>query len=355
MKYIDLNKNRPGNKKKLPLTKKQAFFLGLIAAVAGLLFSGRLNFGSLLTPVSVFSQIVNPRSLEQTDGHTNFLILGVDRRSNAGFISGVLTDTIMMTSLDPKRNQLTSISLPRDLWVKYDNYSSGKINAAYALGGVELTKKIVGQVLGVPMHYFAVIDFQSFEEAIDILGGIDIEVENTFDDYRYPVFGKELDECDGDPELKCRYEHLHFDKSYQRMDGKTALAFARSRYAEGPEGGDFARMRRQQKVMDAVKNKILSLKLLTDPAKIKELYNLFTASLETDIGWGEIEALLQFSGKAASLKTRFHLIDGSWDSENALLYTPKAELYGGAFVLVPKAGDYSEIHYFVQKVIFGMD
>lgn len=355
MKYLDVNKKRFSTKRRILLTKKQLSLFGAAALVAALVLSGRLNFGSLLTPVSVFSQIINPRSLEQTDGRTNVLILGVDRRSNAGFISGVLTDAIMVASLDPKKNRLTSISLPRDLWVKYDEQSSGKINAAYAIGGVELSKKIVSQVLGIPIHYFVVVDFQSFEQAIDILGGIDIEVENTFDDYKYPIFGKELDECGGDPEYKCRYEHLHFDKGYQHMDGKTALTFARSRHAKGPEGSDFARIKRQQKVVDAVKNKILSLKLLTNPAKIKELYDLFATAVETDIGWGEVEALLPLSGKAASLKTQFHLIDGSWNSEEALLYTPEAELYGGAFVLVPKAGDYSEIHYFVQKILFGLD
>jgi len=361
MKYVDVNKNKFTKKKKKILTKKRAVFL--VTAIIVLLsifhpcLAGRQVLSSILTPVSVFSQIINPQNLEQTDGRTNILALGVDRRSNAGFVSGVLTDTIMAVSLDAKKKDAVIISVPRDLWVKMDDYSSGKINSAYAFGGVELAKKVVEQVLGIPIHYFIVVDFQSFEKAIDVLGGIDINVENAFDDYKYPIFGKELDECDGDAELKCRYEHLHFDAGLQHMDGPTALAFARSRYAEGPEGGDFARIRRQQKVALAVKDKALSLQTLTNPGKLKELYDLFSDSVETNIGFREVERAYQLSQNFDNGQVKSYLISGAWDDPEALLYTPAADLYGGAFVLVPKAGggNFSEIHYFVQKLLFGGD
>ena len=349
MRYMDLNKNHFVKKKKL-ITRRRIVFL---AAGAILLFSIFRFPSSILTPVSVFSQIINPQNLKQTDGRTNILALGVDKRSNAGYVSGVLTDTIMVASIDEKKNDAVVISIPRDLWVKMDNYTSGKINSAYAFGGVELALKIVEQVLGVPIHYFAVVDFESFEKAIDILGGIEVEVENAFDDYRYPIFGRELDDCGGDPEFKCRYQHLHFDAGLQHMDGERALAFARSRHAGGPEGNDFARMRRQQKVLLAAKDKALSLKTLTNPAKLKELYELFSDSVETNIGFKEVERLYQLSRKFDKSRIRSYVISGAWDDENALLYTPPAELYGGAYVLVPKAGNFSEIHYFVQKLLFG--
>jgi len=352
MKYIDVNKNKFGKKKKKLLTKKRAVLLAALVVTLFFILHSSFNPRSLLTPVSVFSQIINPQNLGQTDGRTNILALGVDRRSNAGFVSGVLTDTVMVASLDAKKKDVVIISIPRDLWVKMDNYTSGKINSAYAFGGVELTQKVVEQVLGIPIHYFIVVDFESFEKAIDVLGGVDVNVENAFDDYKYPIFGKELDECGGDPELKCRYEHLHFDAGLQQMDGETALAFARSRYAEGPEGGDFARMKRQQKVMLAAKDKALSLRTLTDPRKLKELYELFSDSIETNIGFREVERLYQISQNFDNGQIKSSLIGGAWDDENALLYTPAAELYGGAYVLVPKAGNFSEIHYFVQKLLF---
>ena len=355
MKYVDLNKNKFGRKKKKLLTRKRVVFLVTLVVVSFLILRSPFNLRSLLTPVSVFSQIINPQNLDQTDGRTNILALGVDRRSNAGYVSGVLTDTIMVVSFDAKKKDAVIISIPRDLYVKMDDYTNGKINSGYAFGGVELTQRVVEKVLGIPLHYFVVVDFKSFEEAIDVLGGIEVNVENTFDDYKYPIFGKELDECGGDTELKCRYEHLHFDAGLQHMDGETALAFARSRYAEGPEGGDFARIARQQKVALAAKDKALSLQTLTDPKKLKELYELFSDSLETSIGFKEVERGLQLSRNFSGAKIKSFLLDGSWDNEEALLYTPEAELYGGAFVLVPKAGNYSEIHYFVQKLLFGSE
>ena len=355
MKYVDFNKNKFGKKEKKILTKKRAVFLVVVTVVLFSVLRFPSSVRSLLTPVSVFSQIINPKNLKQTDGRTNILALGVDRRSNAGFVSGVLTDTIMVASFDAKNKQAAIISIPRDLYVKMDDYTSGKINSAYAFGGVELTQSVVEQVLGIPLHYFVVVDFESFEEAIDVLGGVEIVVENSFDDHKYPIFGKELDECEGDLEYKCRYEHLHFDAGLQQMDGKTALAFARSRHAEGPEGGDFARMQRQQKVALAAKDKALSLQTLTNPGKLKELYELFSDSLETNIGFKEVERAFKLSRDFDNGQIKSYLLDGSWDNEEALLYTPLADLYGGAYVLVPKAGNYSEIHYFVQKLLFGSD
>jgi len=357
MKYVDLNKNKFGKERQKVFTKKRAVILVALVAVSLFILYSPFNLRSILSPVSVFSQIINPKNLEQTEGRTNILALGVDRRSNRGFVGG-LTDTIMIVSLDAKKKDVTVISIPRDLWVEmgdYGDYPNGKINSAYGYGGVGLTQSVVEEVLGIPIHYFAIVDFESFEDAIDILGGVDVEVENTLDDYMYPIFGKELDLCDGDPEYGCRYEHLHFDAGLQYMDGETALAFARSRHAEGSEGSDFARIKRQQKVALAAKEKALSLQTLANPGKLRELYDLFSDSIETNVGFKEVERFYQISRNFEDGQVNSYLLDGSWDNEEALLYTPEAELYGGAYVLVPKAGNYSEIHYFVQKLLFGSE
>lgn len=348
MKYIDINKKKFGSKRRFNLTKKRGVLLFSLLFLGGLFFFGRrLNVGDLLKPVSVFSQIISPDSLEKTDGRTNILALGVDKRSNAGYVSGVLTDTLMVVSIDAKTKSAVIISIPRDLWVSTEDFRGSKINAAYAFGGVELSQKLVEKVLGLPVHYFVVVDFESFEKAIDLLGGIEVDVERAFDDYRFPKPGFE----NAEPE-ELRFEHLHFDAGRQPMDGKTALAFARSRHAEGPEGSDFARIKRQHQVIAAAKDKALSLKTLTNIPKLRELYDLFSHSLETNIGFGEIEILASLvRGGEAQISS--YLIDGSWDSDEALLYTPEVELYGGQYVLIPKSGNFSAIHYFVQKILFG--
>src|SRR5690606_8070895 len=138
----------------------------------------------------------------------------------------------------------------------------GKINRAYSDaeikqegGGIILSRAVVEKVLDQPVDYVLRVDFSGFVQAVDMLGGIDVKVDRTFDDYEYPVSGKETDTCGFEGEefekratdssqleaFPCRYEHLHFDAGVQSMDGETALRFVRSRHATGAEGSDFAR------------------------------------------------------------------------------------------------------------------
>ena len=81
--------------------------------------------------------------------------------------------------------------------------------------------------MGQPVHYALLIDFSSFKKAIDVLGGVDVNVERSFDDFHFPIEGKENDSCNGDPTFSCRYEHVSFKKGWQKMDGDTALKFAK--------------------------------------------------------------------------------------------------------------------------------
>src|SRR5690606_10518850 len=97
-------------------------------------------------------------------------------------------------------------------------------------------KTQVEKIAGVPVHYAVVVDFNAFENVIDLIGGIEVNVLTPFVDSKYPIPGKENDLCGGDPEFTCRYETLVFEKGLTFMDGETALKFARSRNAEGDEG-----------------------------------------------------------------------------------------------------------------------
>ncbi|MFA6361501.1 MAG: LCP family protein, partial [Candidatus Shapirobacteria bacterium] len=207
----------------------------------------------------------------------SILLLGYGGGAHEG---GTTTDTIMVAKIDPRNKEISLISIPRDLWVPIpingDETKSFKINAAYPVGlskekqyqnkkveftgeagGGELAKYVVEQVVGFKIDYFAAIDFDGFTKMIDILGGIDIKVEKTFDDLFYPIEANIDDPCGKtDEEMKsleatmsgdkleqqytCRYEALHFDKGIQHMDGIMALKFARSRHS-ATDGGDFNR------------------------------------------------------------------------------------------------------------------
>ena len=117
------------------------------------------------------------------------------------------------------------------------------------------------------------IDFSGFAKAIDVIGGLDIQVDTSFIDSKFPIPGKETDPCE-----PCRYETISFTKGLQHMDGATALKFVRSRQAEGDEGTDFARSKRQEKLISAFKQKILS-----SPTKIFQLKRIFSQIVITDI------------------------------------------------------------------------
>ena len=177
----------------------------------------------------------------------NILLLGY---GGAGHDGGSLSDVIMVANINTQEKTLALISVPRDLWVEIpirsDISESYKINAAFAIGGDdvkyplkepkykgetgggEMAKIVVGKVVGMPIHYFLAVDFGNFERIIDVLNGVDVSVEVTFDDYFYPIKGAEnltcgksaaeiakLHELYSDTELhhqfECRYEHIHFD------------------------------------------------------------------------------------------------------------------------------------------------
>ncbi len=248
----------------------------------------------------------------------------------------------------------------------------------YSNAGIQVLKNQMEVVLGIPMHYHVIVTFDIFENIINILGGIDINVEKTFTDYAYPIEGKEADLCGKSKEeadkifedatekelnleslalqsFPCRYEILKFEQGTQNMDGRTALKYARSRHGDNGESSDFSRSKRQQNVIMAVKNKALSLETLLNLSKLKELYDQYSTNVETNIDLKALQNFYQLSRSLDFEKVSQIVIDDSTDgNEGGLLYHPNdGTLYGGGWVLIPQAGDYSQIHAYVQKYLFG--
>lgn len=256
-----------------------------------------------------------PTSSPDPDAPINILLLGYGGEGHDG---GYLTDTMILLNLDIKTKNIALISIPRDIWLPIP-YKPGdpeyfKINHAYAIGksgdkypnkypefegeagAAALSKFAVEKVTGLPVHYFVAIDFSGFTRLVDILGGVAVNVPFTFDDYYYPVKGKEDDSCGKteeeigaltatmsgellEREFKCRYEHLHFDSGTQIMDGETALKFVRSRHSE-IGGSDFGRAQRQQAFIAGLKDQILSLSSIS---KIIPLITEASKNITTDI------------------------------------------------------------------------
>jgi len=303
---------------------------------------------------SIFWSVVTnrPLILKETSGRTNILLLGKPGGNHEG---ADLTDTIIFSSINLKTEDITVVSLPRDIWV---SSLKNKINSAYEIGeekkeggGMILTKAVVSDILGQPIHYVALIDFSGFKKLVDLLGGLEIEVEEAFDDYKYPLEGKENDLCDGDPNYGCRFEHLHFDQGLQWMDGERVLKYVRSRQAEGDEGTDFARSRRQQKVLLALRAEILSRETFLNPGKILAMKKIFGESIATDIQTTEIDDFLKIAKKINSAKIETLVLD-TGDKESGregLLVNPPTWEYNGTWVLLPRSGSWEEIQQYLNS------
>jgi len=357
MKYVDLRKiKEPEKKKSRGITKTIPVVLVFIAAVVSL-YIFRENIKSYFDPISIVASITNVK-LDETDGRTNILLMGSDRRlMGAEKDKSVLTDTLLLASIGRTDKDVVLISLPRDLWVQSPKGYHSKINAVYAISennnpgtGSEQLKEVIEEVLGITIHYHALITFELFKEAIDTLEGIEVHVDNSFTDNLYPVEGME-----NAPVIADRYETVHFDAGVQTMDGETALKFVRSRKGDNGEGTDFARSKRQQKVISAIKDKALSLQTLVSPGKIKELFEIYKQNVDTNMDLATTQSLYLLSQQINFDKVVSVVLDDrSVADEGGLLYAPEDKtLYGDQYVLIPQTGNYSQIHAYVQRYLFG--
>lgn len=336
----------------------KSFIFLVILIIPLLVFGYVFGFGNLnfLNPIKIASDLNAPK-LKSDDGRINILILGIDKRMSGNVVTSILTDTILVASIGLTDNKMSLISLPRDLWVTSPLGINGKINSVYGqydsktkdiLGSLG-TKKVVSDVLGIPIHYNVTINFEVFKQIVDTLGGIEVEIENTFTDSEYPIEGKE-----DDPVIANRYETVTFTKGFEKMNGERALKYVRSRHGDGAEGTDFARSKRQQKVILAIKDKLMSPSFVIDLPKIKELFSLYEKEVDTNI---ESEDLISFFALYKRLNltdfTKVVLDDRSSANSGGLLVSPEnKDAYGGAYVLIPRVGDYSQIHSYVRKYLF---
>jgi LCP family protein required for cell wall assembly len=282
--------------------------------------------------------------IDSTSGRTNLLILG---KSGEGYSAPDLTDTIIFTSVDLNSPRVKMISIPRDIWVPAIR---AKINSAYYWGkqkgeGFSLIKTSVEEVVGQPIHYVVVVDFGAFTKAINIVGGIQVNITNSFKDEKYPLPGKENDLCDGDKTYKCRYETVTFEKGSQVMDGETALKFVRSRNAQGDEGTDLAREQRQQLVILALKNKMLSPGVILSPPKISNLWNLAKDSVETNLDLGAFAVL------GRKLLEASNSVSAEVIPEDLLVHPPISAKYDLQYVFVSKSGNWLKLQDWVKETI----
>lgn len=364
---------------------KKYWWAGIPLAIIALITAAVVYSYSAYNQITV-KPTVNPDLVETSPSPAppdplrpvSILLMGYGGGGHAG---GLLTDTMMVARVDPRAKTVHLISLPRDLWVglpieKDGQESSWKINAAYAIGsddryihkppqytgeggGGELAKYAVTKVLGIPIDHFVTLNFFGFEKSIDALGGVTVNVERTFDDFLYPIEGKENETCEKSAEelaaisatssaeqseklFPCRYETLHFDRGPTKMDGVTALKYVRSRHSN-QDGGDFSRAARQRNLLLAVKNQILAVNFL--PKAIPFVTTL-RQNLQTDIDAATMQELIS---KYPEWKD-FAIINIALTDKNILQQSRSSN---GQFIMVPQAGDaqWEAVHQWLQTEI----
>ena len=253
-------------------------------------------------------------------GRMNILIIGMDGRS-ANYERAARADALMVAGVNFGDKTAQVLSIPRDLWVQIPEYNGNllhenRINTAYALGqqnsypggGPAFQAYTISQVFGLRIDRTVVLNFTAFETAIDTIGGIDIDVPRAIRDEKYP------DDEGGTLVLEIPAGWVH-------MDGRTALMYARTRHQDS----DFGRMRRQQQVMMAIRDKLFSPDVIP---VLPSLAQVIYSSVRTDLSLDEI-GLLGCVGPQISNESIFRVVI---DNKMVEPYTPPS----GASVLKPK-------------------
>ncbi|MBW3538045.1 LCP family protein [Candidatus Parcubacteria bacterium] len=291
-----------------------------------------LLVGVMIGVYIVFNLIrlsVNPfdfsRLKGDADGRVNILLLGVGDQGHAG---ATLADTNMVVSIHTRDKQVAFISIPRDLRVRIPGYGSGKINQSHAEGGADLARRVTEDVLGIPIHYYARANFSGLKEAVDAVGGVDIEVEESLYDPEYP--------CDNNQYRSCGFK---ISRGRQHMNGATALKYVRCR--KGNCGDDFGRSLRQQQVLQAVRQKALSLGTVVNPVRLNELAGALGDNITTDLSVNNILKLAKI----------FRGVEGH-ETINVVLSTKPAGFLttSASSDLLPEGGSFSRIRQFMRDI-----
>lgn len=249
----------------------------------------------------------------------NVLLMGVDQRDDERERGlPTRTDTIMVVSIDPVQKTAAMTSFPRDLWVAIPGFGEDRINAAYRYGelrrvdggGPGVAARTIEHNFGLRTTHYATVDFRGFQEIVNTLGGIIIDVPRPIKDDEYPTDTYGI-------------ERVFFAPGPQLMDGATALKYARTRHADS----DFGRMARQQQVLLAIRDRALRLNLLP---RLPTLAEQAVRTVQTNFAPAELLSLAKLAteiemGAIGSLVIDYQLVTPFQGEGGASLQLPKRD------------------------------
>ena len=261
-------KNRRRRIKLLRLTFR-FILLGLIGSAALFLGLGAYNIGSSI--IDEFSSMYDGYTERRTsrqgspnprfDGYTNILILGIDEGAGDLEGNGQNADTIFVLIFSNETGKSKLLSIPRDTWIDMKSSGAGRLGNMYQIGGASLMVRQISTLLKMPIHQYIIIDMGTFANLIDVLGGLDVYVEEDMD-YDDPESGLSI----------------HLKQGYQHLNGDDAQKYLRFK---GEKLGDVGRVQRQQKFIKALYEKVLQFETIPKLPAIADIFrNRLTTSAE---------------------------------------------------------------------------
>lgn len=352
---VDLSQEEEDTQKKQQKHRKYGFKfffkLSMVCVVLFFVAYGAVGVNAYLKARNIFkgggesavlgNKDVDPSKLTQEgDGRINILLTGMRGEGDGA----ELTDTIVIASIDQISKQATLLGVPRDLRVKNNEGVATKVNQVYAdakyavqdsynyserekdvvvaearKAGIDALETTLEKTLGIPIHYYAMVDFTAFRNVIDTLGGVTIDVKTQV----YDTFI--MNDNYGNPLIAA--------VGVQQFDGRRALLYAQSRH--GSPRGDFDRNERQREVILAIKDKALSLGTFANPSKLNSLVNSFGGHVFTNLSIDSMLALYDLTKgiDAASIKSV-----GLADLDADLLTDSTSN--EGLYIAIPKEGEF---------------
>lgn len=317
----NIDKKRKTNRRRRKIVFFRLIFVLIILSLIGsaFLFAGYSLYNAGLRVYDEFVEMYQGYNDMKTarmgaadpkfDGYTNILILGVDdsERQEA--------DTIMVLSFSNETGNSRIIGIPRDTWITTRN-NTGKIATLYSWGGASLIVREVSKLLGISIHQYIIIDMATFAELIDVLGGLDIYVEENMD---------YIDESAG--------LEIHIEQGYQHLSGEDVQKYLRYK---GEKLGDVGRVQRQQKFIKALYAKVLQLDTIP---KLPAIADIFRNRMETSAEIFDSAHLANVLRKMSSdppttlMLPGSENVDGAWVPNIAEIEVRMSELFPAQYLV----------------------
>lgn len=334
--------------------KRTAVTIAILVLLTGLFVLGKFIYNAhKLFGGNIFGILHTTKLKGEDRGRVNILLAG-NSADDVGHNGGQLTDSIMIVSIDTRNNTAFLMSIPRDLWVDIPDAGHQKINAAYVVGeednfnepgypkgGMGLLEKIVEEDFGLPIDYYALVNYNAMRDAVNAVGGVNVNIKSNDPRGLY----------DPSIDYTTRGPLVRLSNGQHKLNGQQALNLARARGdaygAYGFDAADFDRTKNQRELLVALKGKAVSAGVLANPAKVSSLSDAIGSNVKTDLTLSEVRRLYDITKPISGNKIQSLSLNDA-DGKDLLTSYRTAD---GASALIPAAGvdDFSAIQAFVKQ------